>query len=205
MKHPKDLDERHIVEFLTYLAVKLNVASSTQNQALCAIVFMYRHVLKKELGDFNELIYAKRPSRLPVVFTREEVRKLLICLDGTPWLLGQILYGAGLRLTECLRLRVKDIDYGYKEIVVRDGKGSVDRPTPLPEIIIEPMKRHLQKIKQLHERDLSEGFGTVYLPHALARKYINANREWYWQYVFPAGRLSIDPRSGVKQRHHADQ
>ena len=199
------MDERHISEFLTYLAVKLKVASSTQNQALCAIVFMYKHVIKKELGEFAELIYAKRPSRLPVVFTREEVKKLLISLEGTHWLMAQILYGAGLRLMECIRLRVKDVDFGYKEIVVRDGKGKVDRRTPLPGIIIEPMKKHLLRVQQVHEQDLAHGYGTVYLPYALERKYKNANREWCWQYVFPASRLSVDPRSGVKQRHHINE
>ena len=204
-KHPKDLGEKHISAFLTHLAVQRKVASSTQNQALCAIIFLYKEVVKKDIGQLDELIRAKRPSKLPVVFTREEVRKLWIQLTGTHWIMGQLLYGAGLRLMECLRLRVKDVDFGYKQIVVRDGKGHKDRVTMLSEIIIEPLQRHLAKIRQIHQQDLDAGFGTAYLPYALERKYRNANRSWGWQYVFPSSRRSIDPRSGVEQRHHVSE
>lgn len=204
-RHPKDLEERHISEFLNHLAVERKVASSTQNQALCALVFLYKEVIKKEIGRMDDLIRAKRPSKLPVVFTRDEVRRILIQLDGPGWIMGQLLYGAGLRLMECLRLRVKDIDFGYKQIVVRSGKGHKDRITMLPEIIIEPLQMHLLKVKQIHQKDLDAGFGAVYLPYALERKYPNTNRSWGWQYVFPSNRRSIDPRSGTERRHHASE
>jgi integron integrase len=205
MQHPKDLDERHITEFLNYLAVERKVASSTQNQALCALVFLYRQVLEKDLAQFDNLVHAKRPAKLPVVFTRDEIRTILMQLEGVPWIMGQLLYGAGLRVMECVRLRVKDIDFGYKQIVVRDGKGNKDRVTMLPQIAIEALKRHLEKVKHSHEIDLKAGYGTVYLPYALARKYPKANRSWAWQYVFPASRRSIDPRSGIEQRHHVSE
>ncbi|MDA8137367.1 MAG: integron integrase [Desulfobacteraceae bacterium] len=204
-KHPSEMDARHITAFLTDLAVNKKVTSSTQNQALCALVFLYREVLNRELGQFTDLAYAKRPAKLPVVYTRDEVKAILIQLEGTTWIMGQLLYGAGLRLMECLRLRVKDVDFGFKQIVVRDGKGHKDRVTMLPEIVIEPLKRHMQKVKHAHDKDLSEGFGMVYLPYALERKYPNANREWGWQYVFPADKRSVDPRSGTEQRHHVTE
>jgi integron integrase len=204
-QHPADMEARHISSFLTYLAVQRKVTSSTQNQALCALVFLYRHVVKKELGQFDDLVYAKRPSKLPVVFTPDEIKNLMMQLDGMVWIMAQLLYGAGLRLMECIRLRVKDIDFGYKQIVVRDGKGHKDRVTMLPEIVIGPIKRHLSKVKQIHEGELTAGFGTVYLPYALARKYPHASREWSWQYVFPAAGRSVDPRSGVEQRHHVSE
>jgi integron integrase len=181
------------------------VASSTQNQALCAIVFLYREVLNIQLGDFGEIAWAKKPAKLPVVFTREEVRQILLQLNGTKWLMGQLLYGAGLRVMECVRLRVKDIDFGYGQIVVRDGKGKKDRITMLPEIIADELQRHLLKVKQTHGNDLKAGFGAVYLPYALERKYKNANRSCSWQYAFPATRRSIDPRSGVERRHHISE
>jgi len=201
-RHPAEMGEKEIGEFLTHLAVKENVAASTQNQALCAIIFLYHHVLNKELGDFPELAWAKKPQRLPVVFTREEAKAVLQQLSGMNWLMAMLLYGAGLRLSECLQLRVKDIDFAYKQITVRDSKGGKDRVTMLPEKVIEPLKKHLEKVKKLHEKDLREGFGMVYLPDALERKYKNANKEWGWQYIFPATQISTDPRSGVKRRHH---
>ncbi len=204
-KHPADLDENHITSFLTYLAVQKKVASSTQNQALCALVFLYREVIKKELSQFENLVFAKRPTKLPVVFTRDEVRSILLQLEGPTWIMGQLLYGAGLRLMECIRLRVKDVDFGYKQIVVRDGKGHKDRITMLPGMAIDPLRLHLMKVKQAHDQDLKAGFGTVYLPYALERKYPRANREWGWQYVFPASKRSIDPRSGIEQRHHVSE
>ena len=204
-RHPQDLNESHICDFLTHLAVQKKVASSTQNQALCALVFLYREVIKKELGQFEGLVYAKRPVKLPVVYTREEVRAILMQLDGVHWIMGQLLYGAGLRVMECVRLRVKDIDFGYRQIVVRDGKGHKDRVTMLPEVVIEALSRHLEKVKAAHEIDLKAGFGTVYLPYALERKYRHANRSWGWQYVFPASKRSIDPRSGAERRHHLSE
>ena len=170
-QHPVQLGENLISEFLTYLAVKRKVASSTQNQALCAIVFLYREVLKKDLGEFGNLIRAKKPQKLPVVFTRDEVKAVLLQLDGIRWLMGQMLYGSGLRLMECVRLRIKDVDFSYRQIVVRDGNGHKDRVTMLPEIIIDPLQRHLLKMKSLHESELKNGFGSVYLPYALERKY----------------------------------
>jgi integron integrase len=204
-RHPSELDARHISAFLTDLAVTKKVASSTQNQALCALVFLYREVLKIDPGQFADVAFAKRPAKLPVVFTGDEVKAVLIQLEGATWIMGQLLYGAGLRLMECIRLRVKDVDFGYKQIVVRDGKGNKDRVTMLPEVVIDPLKRHLQKVKDAHDRDLKEGYGTVYLPYALERKYPNANREWGWQYVFPAAKRSVDPRSGTEQRHHISE
>jgi integron integrase len=204
-QHPKDMGEQHVSAFLTHLAVDRKVASSTQNQALCALVFLYREVLKKEIGEFDNLIRAKKPQKLPVVFTREEVKQVLLQLDGVHWLMCQLLYGSGLRVMECVRLRIKDIDFGYGQIVVRDGKGKKDRVTMLPGIICNDLQRHLQKVRKTHEKDLKAGFGAVYLPYALERKYKNANRSWSWQYVFPAARRSIDPRSGIERRHHLSE
>jgi integron integrase len=204
-QHPEEMGEEHISAFLTHLAVDRKVAGSTQNQALCALVFLYCEVLKKEIGKFEDFIRAKRPQKLPVVFTRQEVKQVLLQLDGVRWLLGQLLYGAGLRVMECVRLRVKDVDFGYDQIVVRDGKGNKDRVTMLPAIIGQGLQRHLQKVKKIHKLDLKAGFGAVYLPYALERKYRNANRSWSWQYVFPAARRSIDPRSGIERRHHISE
>ena len=204
-QHPLQLGESHIVDFLTDLAVRHKVASSTQNQALCALVFLYEQVLGMSLGEFKNMVYAKRPRKIPVVFTREEVKAVLLQLDGVHWIMGQLLYGAGLRLMECIRLRVKDVDFGYKQITVRDGKGHKDRVTMLPELLIEPMRRHLLKTESIHELDLKAGYGAVYLPYALARKYKGADRAWGWQYVFPAARRSVDPRSGVERRHHVSE
>jgi integrase len=161
-QHPKDLREPQIVAFLSDLAVRRKVASSTQNQALCAIVFLYREVLKIELGDLSDIRWAKKPRKLPVVFTREEVKRILLQLEGMNWLMGQVMYGAGLRVMECIRLRVKDIDFGYRQIVVRDGKGSKDRVTMLPQIIVDELQRHLLKVKAIHNADLKAGFGAVY-------------------------------------------
>lgn len=201
-RHPNEMDETYVSEFLTFLAVKRNVAASTQNQALCAILFLYRHVLKKELGWVENVERAKKPSRLPVVFTKDEAKAILVQLEGAKWLMVSLLYGAGLRLMECLRLRVKDIDFEYNQIVVRDGKGQKDRLTMLPTSAQDPFKKHLEKVKAMHEGDLKRGFGRVHLPFALARKYPNADREWAWQYAFPASRLCKDPRTGKVLRHH---
>ena len=168
-------------------------------------MFLYKQVLKKDLGDLGDLIWAKKPKKLPVVFTRKEVKAVLDQLSGVNWIMVNLLYGSGLRLLECLRLRVKDIDFDYNQIIIRDGKGQKDRVTALPEIIKKPLQEHLQKVKLLHEKDLQAGFGAVYLPNALEKKYPHANKQWAWQYVFPAPHLSIDPRTGIKRRHHLDE
>ena len=201
-RHPSEMGEKEISEYLTHLAVKRKVAASTQNQAMNAIVFLYRDVLKKELGEFPEIEPAKRPKKIPTVLTFEEVRSLMARVDGMKWVMVSLLYGSGLRLMECVRLRVKDVDFGYKEIVVRDGKGAKDRVTPLPSQAKEPLERQLEKVKILHEEDLRAGFGEVYLPEALSRKYPTAGRAWGWQYVFPSAKRSVDPRSGKERRHH---
>lgn len=204
-RHPREMGKNEIRQFLTYLAVNRKVAASTQNQALCALLFLYREILQMEVGWLDEVELAKKPQRLPLVFTREEVKMILLELEGTKWLMASFLYGSGLRLMECLRLRVKDVDFSYNQIVVRDAKGQKDRVTMLPNSLQEPLKKHLQKVAALHQRDIREGFGAVYLPYALERKYPHANREWCWQYVFPAHRRSIDPRSGVERRHHLSE
>lgn len=201
-RHPLHMGEQEVSKFLSHLAVEGKVSASTQNQALSALLFLYQEVLKQELGWINNVKRAKKPSHLPVVFTKEEAKAVLLRLEGTKWLMASLLYGAGLRLMECLGLRVKDIDFSYNQITVRDGKGGKDRLTMLPGSLQEPLKKHLEKVRILHEQDLKEGFGKVYLPFALAKKYPNAEREFAWQYVFPASNRSIDPRSGIERRHH---
>lgn len=183
--HPSEKGEKEINAFLSHLAVNEHVSASTQNQALCAIVFLYRHILNKDIGLLENLVRARRPKRLPVVLTKQEIKVVLRFLDGDKWLMAMLLYGAGLRLMECLRLRVKDVDFSTNQILVRDGKGNKDRLTILPEVVKEPLNKHLKKVRQLHQRDLQEGFGRVYMSYALERKYINAGDEWGWQYVFP--------------------
>lgn len=204
-RHPAEMGPAEINRFLTHLAVTGNVAASTQNQALCALLFLYREVLHQEIGTLEGVVWAKRPQKVPEVFTVEEAGAVLNCLTGNYWLLGMLMYGSGLRLIESLRLRVKDIDFAGRRLFVREGKGEKDRVTPLPEITIAPLRQQLRAVKTLHEKDLQAGFGSVYLPYALARKYRNASKAWAWQYVFPAAKLSIDPRSGVQQRHHFDE
>lgn len=204
-RHPQEMGKQEVEQFLTHLAVDRHVAASTQNQALSAILFLYKEILEKDLGWLEDVERAKRPARLPVVLTSTEVRTVLAHLEGRYRLMANLLYGAGLRLMECVRLRVKDLDFEYRQIMVRDGKGQKDRVTMLPESMIEPLKVHLTDVKILHERDLQEGFGEVYLPFALARKYPNAGREWGWQYVFPSQKRSIDPRSSLERRHHLDE
>ncbi len=201
-RHPSYMGEKEVSNFLTHLAVKEKVSASTQNQAFNAILFLYREVLKQELGWIKNVQRAKKSKHIPVVFTKEEAKKIIEWLEGTKWLMVSLLYGCGLRLMECLRLRVKDIDFTYNQITVRDTKGNEDRVTMLPLSLKEPLKRHLQRVKSLHEQDLKEGFGRVALPFALERKYPNADKEWAWQYVFPAAKRSIDPRSGIERRHH---
>jgi len=204
-RHPNEMGSAEIEAFLTYLAVDQHVAASTQNQALSALLFLYREVLRKELDLSINSVRAKKPKRLPTVLTKEEVRKVIGHLSGTHRLMVSLLYGSGLRLMECVRLRVKDIDFAQRQIIVRDGKGMEDRVTMLPESLIAPLQEHLQRVKRLHEEDLARGYGSVYLPFALERQYPNADREWICQYVFPSGRLSKDPRTGIMRRHHVHE
>jgi integron integrase len=200
-RHPAEMGAQEVEAFLTHLAVKENVAAATQNQAFSALLFLYRQVLHQDLGSIDAL-RAKRPRRLPTVLTKEKTLRLIGCLSGTHQLMAKLLYGSGLRLMDCLRLRVKDLDFERRAIIVRDGKGAQDRVTMLPDSLIPLLQEHLQRVKALYEHDLVRGYGSVYVPDALARKYPNANREWGWQYVFPSSRLSRDPRSGVTRRHH---
>lgn len=204
VRHPKDMAEREVAEFLSFLSVQRDVAASTQNQALNAIVFLYKCVLDKPLGDIPGIVRAKRPQRVPVVLSVDEVARVLGNISGVQWLIAGLLYGSGLRLMEAVRLRVKDVDFSRRVIVVRRGKGGKDRVVTLSERLIEPLRRHIETTKTLHERDLADGFGDVWLPNALARKYVNAGKEWGWQYVFPASKRSVDPRSGKTRRHHLD-
>ena len=212
MRHPSEMAEAEVGAFLTHLARDEKVAASTQNQALSALLFLYKEVLKQTIGWLEGVERAKKPMRLPVVLTRDEVHKLFNHLHGTTRLMAGLLYGSGLRLMECVRLRVKDVDFGYARITVRDGKGGKDRVTMLPVNLATSLERHLQKVKVQHEQDLEEGLGEVYLPDALWRKYPNAARDWSWQYVFPSRKISLDPRSGadpmeamVGRRHHVNE
>jgi integron integrase len=196
--------EEKIERFLSDLAVRGDVAVSTQNQAFNALLFLYREVVGQELGSIQAL-RAERPARVPTVLTVEEARSVIGTMSGTPQLIVKLLYGSGLRLLEALRLRVKDVDFGMKQITVRDGKGAKDRYTVLPESVVPVLREHLHRVKLTHDEDLRSGCGEVYLPGALSRKYPNAITEWAWQYVFPARSLSKDPRSGKVRRHHVDE
>jgi integron integrase len=201
-RHPSEMGGREVEAFLTHLAVHGKVAAATQNQAKSALLFLYREVLEQDLPWLENVEKAKAPKRLPVVLTQTEVQSVLARLTGTHWLVAGLLYGAGLRIMEALRLRVKDVEFSRGEILVREGKGFKDRVTMLPAAVAEPLKAHLIQVRDLHERDVAEGFGEVYLPYALDRKYPNAGREWGWQYVFPSKNRSVDPRSGGVRRHH---
>ncbi len=201
-QHPKDLGAVQVEQFLTYLAVQGNVSASTQNQAKSALLFLYKEVLGTALPWLDEVEQAKTSKRLPVVLTQDEVAKVLVQLAGTHHLIVSLLYGTGMRILEVLRLRVKDIDFARKEILIRDGKGYKDRITMLPLSLITPLKAHLDKVKTLHAADLENGFGRVYMPMALDKKYPSAGIDWAWQYVFPSSKLSVDPRSGDTRRHH---
>ena len=203
-RHPRELGGREVEAFLSLLAVRGRVAASTQNQALAALLFLYREVLKTELLWMEKVVRAKRPERVPVVLSVAEVRALLAVLEGRPWLLASLLYGSGMRLMEVLRLRIKDVDFGRGEITVREGKGARDRRTVLPASLVEPLQRQVERARALHAADLREGLGEAWLPFALARKYPNAGREPGWQYLFPSERRSVDPRDGVERRHHLD-
>jgi integron integrase len=204
-KHPREMGGAEVAAFLTHLAVDRHVSASTQNQALNALVFLYREVLEIELGDIGEATRAKKPLRRPVVLTREEVGRVLHELDGTARLMGELLYGTGMRLMEGIRLRVKDVDFGMNQVLIRDGKGMKDRVTMLPQKIQPDLRAHLEEVKRRHQRDVSSGDGRVFLPEALSAKYPNADREWGWQYVFPSEYVSQDPRSGVVRRHHVHE
>ncbi len=203
-RHPNTLSSTHVSAFLSHLATHGKLSSSSQNQALAAILYLYRAVLKTPLPWIDDIERAKRPTHVPVVFSPEEAVRIIAQLSGVKWLMGNLLYGAGLRLSECLCLRVKDLDFNYRQIVVREGKGGKDRYTILPEITIEPLQKHLIKVKAMHEADLRAGVGSVEMPYALERKYPRAASEWLWQYVFPSSRLSRDPRTGRVGRHHLD-
>lgn len=204
-RHPQTLGTPEVEAFLSDLAVNQHVAASTQNQALSALLFLYTVVLKQPLAGPLNTVRAKQPQRLPTVLTREEVRRVLDALTGVHQVMAQLLYGSGLRLMECVRLRVKDLDFAQRQLVVREGKGAKDRLTMLPDRVLAPLQMQLQYVKLLHEQDLRAGYGNVYLPHALDRKYPNAERLWIWQYVFPAEGLSTDPRTQVVGRHHRDE
>jgi len=202
MRHPLEMREAELKQFLDFLANTRNVAASTQNQALCAILYLYREVLDTPLGLVTGVDRARRPKNLPVVLTRDEVRSILQRLEGVCWLLASLLYGTGMRVTEGLKLRITDIDFAYAQITVRKGKGDKDRVTLLPERLRAPLLHHLASVKQLHERDIEAGFGFTWLPYALDRKYPNADREWIWQYVFPSTIRSPDRTDGVIRRFH---
>ncbi len=204
-RHPKDMGVEEIRAFLTHLVMDRNVAASTQNQALHSILFLYKQVLEIPLPHLGALPVAKKQPRLPVVFTREEAQAILAKLSGEKWLMASLLYGSGLRLMECLRLRVKDLDFDRNLITIREGKGGKDRITMLPNNLKVPLQTHLAGVRQKHKVELAEGFGTVKLPFALASKYPNAPTEWKWQFVFPAPKRSCDPRTGLWHRHHLDE
>jgi len=201
-RHPEGMGAVEVAAFLTYLAVVGKVAASTQNQAKSALLFLYREVLEIDLPWLDNVERAKAPKRLPVVLTRDEVQAVLSRLIGTHRLIGGLLYGTGMRIMECLRLRVKDVEFSRREILIRDGKGFKDRVTMLPASSIEAFQAHLLRVRELYERDLIEGVAPVFLPYALSRKYPGAGREWGWQYAFPAAGISEDPRTGELRRHH---
>ena len=205
VRHPAEMAEPEINAFLTHLAVEKRVSASTQNQALSALRFLYRHVLDREVGDLGEVIRARKPKRLPVVMSREEVKAVLANLTGEKRLMAALLYGAGLRLRECLRLRVQDIDFSSHEITVRDGKGGKDRITILPESLKKPLQEHLRRVESIHEKDLADGWGRVRLPEAFDRKYPNAPTEWRWQWAFPQENRWRNARTGEEGRHHVDE
>ena len=201
-RHPAEMGASEVTKFLTSLAVDGNVAASTQNQALSALLFLYRHVLDQDLPWLDGVVRAKRPARLPVVLTREEVRAVIHALRGPPRLMAVLLYGAGLRLLECARLRVKDVDFATNQVVIRGGKGEKDRVTMLPAAVRDDLARHLEAVREQHQVDVRQGAGWVELPGALARKYPHAGREWGWQWVFPATRFYVDRATGQRRRHH---
>jgi integron integrase len=204
-RHPQTMGEGEIAQFLSYLAAERKVAASTQNQALSALLFLYHQVLERKLDFIAGVERVRQPARLPTVLTREEVRAVLSAMRGEYRLMAELLYGSGLRLMECVRLRVKDVDFGYNLILVRNGKGMKDRVTMLPARVREPLRNHLERVRERHEHEVKRGGGNVYLPSALEGKYPMAKRSWTWQYVFPAAKLSLDPRSREVRRHHVQE
>jgi len=204
-RHPRELTEKDVSAFLSSLALDGQVAASTQNQALSALLFLYKEVLQHELAFIGGVVRVKRPPKLPVVLAPQEVRAILAHLIGQYRLMAELLYGSGLRLLECLRLRVKDVDFQYLQIVLRDSKGGKDRRTMLPVAVVRGLREHLEEVKRQHDIELAQGFGTVHLPGALARKMPSACRDWAWQYVFPAQKRSLDPHTGIEQRHHVGE
>lgn len=204
-RHPREMGASEVTAFLSHLATHGHVSASTQNQALAALLFLYRTVLETDLPWLEDVVRAKRPRHIPMVLSRDEVTRLLAALDGVYWLMAGLLYGSGIRLMECLRLRVKDVDFARNEITIRDGKGGKDRRVPLPRTLRDALERQLQRARLVHERDLADGHGEARLPYALARKYPNAGREWGWQFVFPSQQLSRDPLDGTLRRHHLDE
>ncbi|MEI7870291.1 MAG: integron integrase [Candidatus Methylumidiphilus sp.] len=204
-RHPREMGAAEVEAFLTDLAVNRQVSASTQNQALAALLYLYKQVLGIQLPWLDEMVRAKRPKHLPTVLTVREVGAVLTGMEGTLDLVARLLYGTGMRLLEGLRLRVKDVDFDMRQVTVRDGKGSKDRVTMLPAALLEPLMAHLALVKTLHQEDLARGFGEVWLPDALMVKYPNAPKEWGWQFVFPAGAFSVDPVSGVRRRHHVQE
>jgi integron integrase len=205
VRHPIDMAEPEINAYLTHLAVKEKVSASTQNQALSALLFLYRHVLDRKVGDLGEVIRARKPLHVPVVMTREETKAVLSRLEGDKWLMASLMYGAGLRLMECLRLRIQDVDFARNEITIRDGKGAKDRVTMLPASVKMPLQKHLLTAKQIHEKDLTDGWGRVQMPYALDRKYPNASADWRWQWVFPQGSRWRNRETGEQGRHHVHE
>lgn len=204
MRHPAQMGEEDVNRFLTHLAVEQKISASTQNQALSALLFLYDKVLDRRLGDLGSLVRARRPRRLPVVLSRDEVRAVLGHLTGDKALMAHLMYGSGLRLGECLRLRVQHVDLDRRTILVRDGKGARDRATMLPAALVDPLRSHLEGVRRVHRRDLADGFGRVPLPGALARKYPTAAVEWRWQWVFPQRKRWRDAATGAQGRHHCD-
>jgi integron integrase len=204
-RHPRELVEDDVNRFLTHLAVKEHVAASTQNQALSALLFLYKRVLQQPLDRLEGVVRARRPKRLPVVLTVDEVARVMQHLHEDRWLIAMLLYGGGLRLLEALRLRVKDLDFERREITIREGKGDKDRVTMMPQAVIRPLQVHLRRVQAIHQRDLADGYGRVELPHDLARKFPNANRDWRWQFVFPQARRWRNTATGEQGRHHIDE
>jgi integron integrase len=202
MKDPRDMAELEVVQFIEFIAVERQVAKNTQSQALCALAYLYKHVVQCPLGDLGDFVRGKKPRYLPVVLSRRETKLLLSEIDGVYGLMAGLLYGTSMRLMECIRLRVKDVDFEYQQIVVRNAKGNKDRVVPLPKKYQEDLHAHLKSRKKLHDNDLAKGVGSVFMPAALARKYPNAATEWIWQYVFPSSRISDDPHSKAVRRHH---
>lgn len=204
-RHPAEMGESEVAMFLTHLAVERRVSASTQNQALNALLFLYKQVLNRDIGLIQGVTRAKRSQRLPAVLTREEVQSVLTRMSGREWLMAGLMYGAGLRVTECLRLRIKDVDFGFRQILVRDGKGKKDRAVPLPQAMAEPLRTQIEAVSRIHAGDIADGFGEVSLPYAIDRKYPHAARELGWWYLFPALHRSRDPYSGRVKRHHLDE